>query len=270
MLLAFLFLFTLPLDAQPSPISSTRIAGVDKSRWPLGDGGPATEAVIDPTALAWDRDGNLLIADRVHQRIRKRTPDGRISTFFDGAPIQLGSVYSMAVDSNNVLYLSEVAEFAPSRLLRIDPTGATTIIAPPGNRSSPSALLFDKSDYLYLTDQDGFVWKRAPNGIAGKIAGTGRLEAAGASGLPAGELTLVGPHALTWDLAGNLLICDWSGILRLNSDGTLTRIVPAYGPSRIAVGHDGRIYGSDTTIRIYNSFGFTSARPLAPRMSLSD
>ena len=40
-----------------------RIAGAPPSTWPIGDGGPATAALLTPSALAWDRSSNLLIAD---------------------------------------------------------------------------------------------------------------------------------------------------------------------------------------------------------------
>jgi hypothetical protein len=61
-----------------------RIAGVPITEWSIGDGGPAINALLTPTALAWDRAGNLLIADSRNQRIRRLAPDGTISTVVPG------------------------------------------------------------------------------------------------------------------------------------------------------------------------------------------
>src|SRR5438132_12239767 len=82
-------------------LSPQRIAGLSPANWSIGDGGPATDALLSPSALAWDRAGNLLIADNRNQRIRRMTPDGIISTLFNQA-----AVCSMAEDSNGNLYAS--------------------------------------------------------------------------------------------------------------------------------------------------------------------
>ena len=49
--------------------------------------GPASEARFrDPSALAFDRAGNLLIADTENNRIRSLSPDGEVSTVAGGSP----------------------------------------------------------------------------------------------------------------------------------------------------------------------------------------
>ncbi len=47
---------------------------------PGGDGGAATNAILDPVGLAIDSVGNLFVADTLHRRIRKITPAGTISS----------------------------------------------------------------------------------------------------------------------------------------------------------------------------------------------
>src|SRR5262249_43195105 len=58
-----------------------RVAGTNIPGF-SGDGGPATEASLsDCAAIAIDSSGNLYIADRANERIRKVTSSGIISTF---------------------------------------------------------------------------------------------------------------------------------------------------------------------------------------------
>ncbi len=52
-----------------------------------GDGGPATSAQLTgPNDIAFDSSGNLYIADRGNKRIRKVTPDGKISSLVLSSP----------------------------------------------------------------------------------------------------------------------------------------------------------------------------------------
>jgi sugar lactone lactonase YvrE len=51
----------------------------------VGEGGPASAAKLTPWGLAFDPDGNLLIADSNHARVRQ-VKDGRITTIAGGVP----------------------------------------------------------------------------------------------------------------------------------------------------------------------------------------
>ena len=55
----------------------TTFAGTTTS---VGDGGPSTQARVEPWSIAVDSTGNLYIADRVENRVRKVTPSGTITT----------------------------------------------------------------------------------------------------------------------------------------------------------------------------------------------
>lgn len=231
----------MPLAAQIT-VTPLRLAGLSPASWPIGDGGPATGALLSPSALAWDRAGNLLIADNRNQRIRRLMPDGTISTVFS----QDGSVVSMAVDSKGNLYVSVLESLVPAQahIFEFSPNGGRTEIPKPGLTYDAPGISIDGADNLYLTDNSdggGFVWKRSPSGALQKIAGNG-VGGIPTQGGPALEVNLDGPHALAFDRSGNLLIADWSGILRLNPDGNLVRLVLGEGPSRIAPAADGSIY----------------------------
>src|SRR5207244_10777426 len=64
-----------------------------------GDGGPALAAQLKyPVGIAVDGAGNLFIADRYNNRIRKVTPDGTISTV-TGGRIGLGGDGGAAVSA---------------------------------------------------------------------------------------------------------------------------------------------------------------------------
>jgi uncharacterized protein (TIGR03437 family) len=226
-------------------VSPQRIAGLPPANWSIGDGGPAVDALLTPSAIAWDRAGKLLIADSRNLRIRRMTPNGAISTLL----IQDG-VAGMAVDSQGNLYVSVAPSSftAQVHILEFSPAGGEAEIPNPGSSGIAPAIALDAADNLYITDQlaagGGFVWKRSPSGAVQKIAGTAAPGGLPGPGGPALEVTLAGPHALAFDRSGNLLIADSDGVLRLNPDGTLTRLFEDVWsrPRRIAPAADGSIY----------------------------
>ncbi|HEY2016089.1 MAG TPA: hypothetical protein VGH38_21450 [Bryobacteraceae bacterium] len=212
-------------------VTPLRIAGLSAAAWPIGDGGPATEALLSPSVLTWDRNGNLLIADTRNHRIRRLTPDGVISTLFNQ-----DGVSGMAVDSQGNLYVSvyPTSYDKPGQIFRFSPAGVKAEIPNPGSPGFAPAIAIDRADGLYITDQlpqgGGLVWKRSSLGPVVQVTTV-------ASGLS-------GPRGLAFDSSSNLLIADSDGILRLNPDGTLVRLMnDAWSrPRRIAAAADGSIY----------------------------
>jgi len=89
-----------------------------------GDGGKATDAQLDfPAGLAFDRSGNLLIADSGSNEIRKVDPSGIISRFAgwifanyfgDGGPAvdaALASPVAVAVGPHNEVYILDMLHY---------------------------------------------------------------------------------------------------------------------------------------------------------------
>jgi len=221
-----------PLASQIA-VTPLRVAGLSPAAWSIGDGGPAVNALLSPAALTWDRSGNLLIADSRNQRIRRLTPNGAISTLF----IQDG-VAGMAVDSQGNLYVSVYPTLytttEPGLIFQFSPAGVKSEIPNPGSPGFTPAIAIDTADNLYITDQPaqggGLIWKRSPSGSVVQVVTAG-------SGL-------AGPRGLAFDGSNNLLIADSEGILRLNPNGTVVRLLTDgfARPRRIAVAADGSIY----------------------------
>ncbi len=101
--------------------TATVIAGTGVAGW-LGDGGVATSARLNsPTDIAYDSNGNLLIADRGNHRIRRLNTDGTIETiagsglglsYADITGLQakktgFGSMDGMVIGPDDRIYLSE-------------------------------------------------------------------------------------------------------------------------------------------------------------------
>ncbi|RMG45824.1 MAG: serine/threonine protein kinase, partial [Acidobacteria bacterium] len=100
----------------------------------LGDGGPASQAVVRwPIDVAVDQAGNLYIAENASHRIRRVTPDGIITTVVgsgsplfggfsgDGGPARqarLNLPSGIAVDGSGNLYISDAGNF---RVRKVSP-----------------------------------------------------------------------------------------------------------------------------------------------------
>jgi DNA-binding beta-propeller fold protein YncE len=104
-----------------------------------GDGGPATQAELQiPIDIAFDRSGNLYIADLTNNRIRKVDTHGVITTIAgngeaglsgDGWPavsVAVGTPTAVATDSAGNVYL---IDGATHRVRRIDRQGRIWTVA---------------------------------------------------------------------------------------------------------------------------------------------
>lgn len=106
-----------------------------------GDGGPATQAGINPYSVAVAPDGSVLMADQVNHRIRRVGPDGVITTFAgngtggysgDGGPATEAALRfprSVAVAPDGSVLIVDDGSF---RIRRVGPDGIITTIAGDG------------------------------------------------------------------------------------------------------------------------------------------
>lgn len=153
----------------------TTVAG-NGSTGATGDGGPATAASFNSAeALAFDRTGNLYLADSGNHRIRRIGRDGMISTIAGTG--REGS----------------------------SPDGAAAL---GGAINFPTGLAFDAAGLLHFSDtQNGRIRQITANGTLRTVAGTGQLGFTGDNG-PATAARLNGSFGLAFDRQGNLLIAD--------------------------------------------------------------
>ena len=141
-----------------------------------GDGGAASSAQLSaPSGLVFDAAGNLYIADRNNNRVRKVDTSGTITTIA-GNGTEGGSVDGRPATSGPVVWPVGLA---------IGPGGSLTIA------------------------ESGFASIRSINakGIISTIAGNGIPGYSGDGG-PGPLATLDGPEGIAYDSSGNLLIAD--------------------------------------------------------------
>jgi uncharacterized protein (TIGR03437 family) len=223
-----------------------------------GDSGSATTARLNhPGGVALDGIGNLYIADKANNRIRRVGLDGTITTFAgtgaqgntgDGGSAllaALNSPTSVTFDPYGNLY---VADTGNARLRMVTPGGIISSV-PIGALSAPAYMMFDSANNLYIADAAA-IFKVSPNGATTILfAGlqSPRGMALDASGnfyftepslkqvwmfAPSGNHSLLAtgawssPQGIAIDASGNLLVAD-SGlnqILSVNSFGNATPV----------------------------------------------
>jgi len=166
-----------------------------------GDGGLATSAnLCNPTGIAFDNNGNLLIADTGNQRIRRvdattqyiSTIVGTGNTAYNGDGIaatsaNLSSPFGVAVDRSNNIY---IADFGNNRVRKVDAqSNLISTVAGNGTKgytgdgglatnaeiAQPRDVALDAAGNLYIADYGNNVIRRVDAGtnIITTIAGAG-------------------------------------------------------------------------------------------------
>jgi uncharacterized protein (TIGR03437 family) len=241
---------------------------------PIGDGGSAeTARLLSPSALAYDREGNLFVADERAHRIRRVTPAGVITTVAgtgkpaysgDGglaAKAGLNAPRGLAFDADGFLYVADSGNHA---VRVVSPGGSIKSAAGngfPGFRgdggpataallNGPSAVAVDRNGNLFIADTANHrVRQISHSGILTTYAGNGTPGLA-YEGSAAVFAQLNEPRGLAFDAGGNLFIADSANnrIRRVDPTGLLTTIgEPVFvSPRGVAVAIDGAIYVADT------------------------
>ena len=239
-----------------------------------GDGGPATQAKMDfPSGVAIDASGNVLIADRGTNRVRRVNSAGIIETAAgnglfrtggDGGPATRAVLYlpsGLTTDANGNLY---VAEQLSSRVRRVAPNGRIDLFAGPASGlHGPQGLAADALGNIFITDNfENLILKATPQGAVTVFAGN--LLGDQGEGVEALKARLRDPRHIAFDRAGNLYFAEGlnNRVRKVSTQGLITTVAgtgqagfsgdggPALqaqlnNPVGVAVDRDGNVYIGD-------------------------
>lgn len=210
-----------------------------------GDGGAAIAAQLNqPSDVAIDAAGNLYIADKNNNRVRKVTSSGTISTYAGDASVGFSGDGGAATDAE---------------------------------LSGPTGLGVDGAGNLYIADQmNGRIRRVNSAGIIETVAGNGVFGYAG-DGAAATSAALYQPVDVHADGAGNLWISDQNndrirkvnaagiistiagnGISGFAGDGGTATAAQMDAPGGVYVDAGGNVYFADQTnnrVRVVNTSG---------------
>ena len=191
-----------------------------------GDGGPGGGATLDaPSGIALDSKGNVLFADRLHQRIRRVGSNGILETVIGNG--KQGNEGNGRPGIEATLHLPEV-------------------------------LVNDHEDNIYLTQRSGNAWiirKFSAEGIITHFAGNGRQGNTGDAG-PAIEASFHTISDIAADGSGNIFIADSinrnirkidkQGIISTIAEASLEALGTEVHPNGIVFDKVGSIFFSDS------------------------
>lgn len=242
----------------------TTVAGNGQKGY-AGDGGPATEALLnEPYEVRFDDQGNLFFVEMQNHLVRKVDRRGHISTIAgtgkpgyggDGGPAlaaQFRNPHSIALDGRGGLY---VADIGNHRIRRVDlAKGTIESIAGNGEKQLPKEgetikdrpifgprALFIGDRTLWIALREGnSVWKlNLDDGLIRHVAGTGKKGFTG-DGASALQATFNGPKGIALDAQSQgVYVADTENQVIRRIDLATGAISTIAGSGPTARGHGG-------------------------------
>ncbi len=243
--------------------------------------GTGTDARFNtPTGVAVDTDGNVYVADRLNNKIRKITSTGTVSDF---ASITLPA--GIAVDGSGNVYVTTL--MPPLRnIQKITPAGVVTTLAgsafligltdATGDQarfSGISGLSMDAAGNLYVADiagaiGNGTIRKITPAGVVTTLAGLGSGTNANGDGIGS-QARFSQPVGVSVDPSGNLYVIENGGSGRGGGSGRLrkgTPPAPVISITPTASTNFGEDFSSTLTSNVFASY---ASSPLPAGISLN-
>lgn len=219
----------------------TAVAGNDAGGFL--DGAAATSLFKLPWRSVVDAQGNIFVADRDNNRIRKITPAGVVGTYAgtgtagytDGAAAaaKFNQPLDIAVDKDGNLY---VADNLNHCIRKITPAGIVSTLAGDGTAGyangtgttaklkNPSGIDIDKDGNLLVADRfNQRIRMITPAGVVTTIAGDGT---SGFKDGPAAAARFADPYGITIDHLGNIIVADLSNnkIRKITAAGEVSTV----------------------------------------------
>jgi len=198
------------------------VAGDTTDAAPIGDGGPATSAsLFSPCDIALDSAGNIYIADKYNNRVRKVTVNNDTITTIAGNGIpgysgdnglstsaMLNLPSGLAIDRLGNVYIADAANNCVRKLTKNADTTTYNITTYVSGLNFPNGLAIDNAFNLYIADYGSSnVYKVTKQGLRTIAAGNSTNGFSGDGGL-ATLAALSNPSGVVLDYAGNLFIAD--------------------------------------------------------------
>lgn len=254
--LSIAIILSIPLNGHAQCVEVSTFAGMAGV---AGDAdGTGTAASFDlPFGITTDAAGNVYVADRFNNLIRKITPTGVVSTLagmtgIGGSMDGMGTAASfdgpigMTTDAAGNVY---VADRANHTIRKITPAGLVSTFAgmvgiagsvdglgTAASFNSPSALTTDAAGNIYVTDVVGnLIRKITPSGSVSTLAGSGSAGSMDGAGAAA---SFNAPNGITVDAAGNLYVTEFFShlIRKITPAGVVTTLAGMVGAAGSANG----------------------------------
>lgn len=221
----------------------TTVAGVPGMSG-SNDGAGSVSRFNEPVSVATDKQGNIYVADKFNNKIRKVTPGGTTTTFAgsgvvgstDGASAvaTFNEPWGIACDTLGNIYVADTRNY---KIRRIDMNGMVTTVAGVGlfgTTNGPvstarfgfpvSLAVSPDGSVIYVSEYQTHVIRKIQNGQVSTIAGTVYMPGSNDGSTFAASFT--NPHGLAILSNGDVLIADEgnSKIRRLTPSGIVTTV----------------------------------------------